>query len=99
MIYRSLMRWKRKTTLSEATLRSVKPELREKVSQLYIHRSVQGGDIFVDIYWYIKRNKNTPHEDYIYYRCNWTKAKQVIAKVEKTELPARITKFLKPTEG
>lgn len=68
----------------------VKPEYHEAARKLYIRRCFEGGDIFVDLYWYIKKSENERHVDYIYYRVNWTVAKRLIRKVETRELPERI---------
>lgn len=93
--YRRLISWKtNNNSLTTAAMKKIKPELQHEAKEVYIRRSIEGGDIFVDIYWYIKRSKNTPHEDYIYYRCNWTVAKRIVGKVENQELPERVNAML-----
>lgn len=92
-VYRSLLRWKRKTGLLEKAYGNINTEHRNAAKQLYIRRRIDGADIFVDIYWHIKKSENTPHFETIYYRCNWLSAKRVIDRVEKIELPERINLF------
>lgn len=87
----SLIKWKRTNKkLKPEALKAVKPEYKNAASKMYIRRCFEIGDIFVDLYWYIKPSEEERHVDYIYYRCNWTRAKKLIKKVETKELPERI---------
>lgn len=94
IVYRNMVRWKRNnTTVPASAIKRVKPEFQDLARQMYIRRSFEGSDIFVDLYWYLKRSENIKHEDYIYYRCNWTVAKKIIERVESRELPERINQM------
>lgn len=89
-----LISWKRShKKLYPAAYKLIKPEYHEAARKMYIRRSIEISDVFVDIYWYIKRSEHTHHEDYIYYRCNWKDTKRVINKVETRELPERVNEF------
>lgn len=92
-IYKSLLNWKRKTGLFEKAYGKIKPEYRNNARQLYIRRRIDGADIFVDVYWHIKKSENTPHFETLYYRCNWLSAKRFIDRVEESELPERINTY------
>ncbi len=94
-IHRKLERWKTENTgLMPSAYKKIKPENQEKAKSVYVRRSIDGTDIFVDIYWYIKRSKRYTHEDFIYYRCNWTVAQKIINRVENNELPERVNSFV-----
>lgn len=94
-MYNKLRAWKKKhTDIYPASYKNIKPEFREKAKHFYIRRSVEATEMFVDIHWYIKRSEHTPHEDYIYYRCEWSKVQNLINRVEIKELPKHINSML-----
>lgn len=94
LTYKKLVRWKKKNTgLNANAMKKIKPEHLSRVKNMYIRRSIEGSDVFVDVFWYIKRSEHTPHESYIYYRSNWSVVAKVIARVENRELPAQVNAF------
>lgn len=92
--YKKLLRWKKNNTgLNANAMRKIKHEHLDKAKGMYIRRSIEGSDVFVDVFWYIKRSEHTPHESYIYYRSNWSVVAKVITRVENNELPAQVNAF------
>lgn len=94
MALNKLVAWKRRhTRLYPAAYKVIKPEYHDAARQMYIRRCIEISDVFVDIYWYIKRSEHRHHEDYIYYRCNWKEINRVINRIENRELPERVNLF------
>lgn len=52
----------------------------------YIHRSYQGTDVYVDLYWFIKKDKDTKHCESIYRRTDWNHVKDTVEHVENKTL-------------
>lgn len=70
-----------------------KEELYKGKEDLYIRRVSRLHDIYVDLYWYVKKDKSSSHEDFVYRRCAYEMVRENVESVEENELPNAILDF------
>lgn len=92
-VKRRLSKWKK---LSPTKIMKKDAEWEDILAQksFYIHRTYKATDLYIDLFWYIKPSKEVKHVDYIYERCSWTRAKEVLEEAEGKKLPRIIKEVL-----
>lgn len=88
---RFLKMWERNTDVDHVDRMERRDAYAAK--SLYIRRRFETTSVYVDIYWHIKKDRNTPHTDTIYRRCSWNKVKKTIQEVEYFDLQHAIKQY------